>query len=312
MSPAPSDHVRLQKFLSDAGVASRRYAEEMILAGRVLVNDEVVQELPVFVDPGRDRIIVDGTPVRAARPEYFLVHKPKGVVCTDRDPAGRRRAVDLLPDLPVRLFLVGRLDAESTGLLLMTNDGELAQRLTHPRYGVPKTYHVEVRGRVPSDLAARMKAGVYLAEGKAQASDVRVVHTSQQRSVMTITLREGRNRQVRRMLARLGFPVKKLKRIEIGTLSLKGLPVGASRRLTPRELTALRRDLQQADADAATPPRRRRKTPTGMPRKRPRSTRKEDAPRRQESTTAAKTNRPTRRKTSPRDPDKPPRRRIIT
>jgi 23S rRNA pseudouridine2605 synthase len=250
MNRTPHTRVRLQKLLSDAGVASRRRAEELILEGRVLVNDAIVDVLPALVDPERDRVIVDGVLVRVRRPEYFIVHKPKGVVCTNRDPAGRLRAIDLLPDLPVRLFPVGRLDAESTGLLLMTNDGELAERITHPRFGFPKTYHAEVCGRVPDDLPARMKAGVHLAEGKARASDVQIVHASRDRSALRITLREGRNRQVRRMLARLGHPVRSLKRVQIGPLSLKGLPVGAARRLTTGELAALRAELDR-HADVA-------------------------------------------------------------
>ena len=244
MSAAPPGQVRLQKFLSDAGVASRRHAEELILEGRVLVNGRVVDALPAFVDPQTDKVIVDGTRVRLQRREYFLVHKPKGVVCTNDDPSGRIRAVDLLPPLPMPLFPVGRLDAECTGLLLMTNDGELAQRITHPRHGVPRTYRAEVRGRVPLDLPAQMKKGVYLAEGRAQASDVEVVHASYERSVLMITLREGPNRQVRRMLARLGYPVRTLKRVQIGSLSLRGLPVGASRRLTSQELSALQLELE--------------------------------------------------------------------
>ncbi len=260
-----SGRMRLQKFLSDAGVASRRHAEELILVGRVLVNDAVVDMLPAFVDPQQDRVIVDGTRVRPQHLEYFLVHKPKGVVCTNRDPAGRVRAVDLLPDLPMRLFPVGRLDEESTGLLLMTNDGELAERITHPRYGVPKTYYAEVRGRVPDDLPAKMKAGVFLAEGRARASGVEVVHSSNSRSSLLITLREGRNRQVRRMLARLGHPVKKLKRVQIGPLTLHGLPVGAARRLTVKELAALRGELGRATGAART---RRRRRSTGPSAKR--------------------------------------------
>jgi 23S rRNA pseudouridine2605 synthase len=238
--------IRLQKFLSDAGVASRRRAEELIEAGRVLVNDAIVDSLPAFVDPLSDRVVVDGAPVRIQALEYFLLHKPKGVVCTNRDPAGRLRAIDLLPPIRARVNVVGRLDADSTGLLLMTNDGELAEQITHPRLGVPKVYRVEVRGQVPSDIAAKMKTGVYLAEGRAMASDVETVHRSRQSSVLQITLREGRNRQVRRMLARLGHPVRKLKRVQIGPLTLKGLPAGACRRLTARELIQLRNAIETA------------------------------------------------------------------
>jgi 23S rRNA pseudouridine2605 synthase len=261
---ARSPGVRLQKFLSDAGVASRRRAEELIRAGRVLVNDEVTDMLPAFVDPAQDRVVVDGTCVRPQRLEYFLVHKPKGVVCTNSDPAGRVRAIDLLPELPVRLFPVGRLDAESTGLLLLTNDGELAERITHPRYGIPKTYYAEVRGRVPRDLPAHMRAGVYLAEGKARASGVKIVHSGSDRSALLITLREGRNRQVRRMLVRLGHPVRKLKRVQIGPLTLHGLPVGSARRLTPKELAQLR--AATAHLPAAARAKRRR---SAEPKKEP-------------------------------------------
>jgi len=249
----PSTRVRLQKFLSDAGVASRRHAEELIRDGHVLVNECVVDTLPAFVDPRRDKVVVDGTLVRTERHVYFLVHKPKGVVCTDRDPAGRLRAVDLLPPLRARLFIVGRLDTDSTGLLMMTNDGELAERITHPRYGMAKVYRVEVRGRVPTDLPAQMRAGVYLADGKAQATNVRVTHRGRDASVLQITLKEGRNRQVRRMLARLGHRVRALKR----------LPLGAVRPLTTRELADLRRAVENAAAQVRGRPKRR-----GRPKKR--------------------------------------------
>lgn len=257
--------VRLQKFLSEVGVASRRHAEDLIEAGRVLVNDVVVDQLPAFVDPKKDRVVVDGTPVRIQALEYFIVHKPKGVVCTNRDPAGRLRAVDLLPPTRAPLNVVGRLDAESTGLLLMTNDGELAERITHPRLALPKVYRVEVRGQVPRDFVASMKKGVRLAEGKATASDVEIVRRSRERSILKITLREGRNRQIRRMLARLNHPVKTLKRVQIGPLNLKGLPVGACRRLTVRELAELRKAIQAAKArrkrGGADRPRSRKDTP---------------------------------------------------
>ncbi len=253
----PSTRVRLQKFLSDAGVASRRRAEELIRDGHVLVNDQMVDTLPAFVDPRRDKVVVDGTLVRTERHVYLLVHKPKGVVCTDRDPAGRLRAVDLLPPLRARLFIVGRLDTDSSGLLLMTNDGELAERITHPRYGVPKVYRAEVRGRVPTDLPERMRAGVYFSDGKAQATNVRVTHRGRDASVLQITLKEGRNRQVRRMLARLGHRVKALKRLAIGPLTLKRLPLGAVRPLTVRELSDLRRAIDQAAAQVRGHPKRR-------------------------------------------------------
>jgi len=256
--------VRLQKFLAEAGVASRRHAEDLIEAGRVLVNDVVVDRLPAFVDPREDRVVVDGTPVRVQAAEYFIVHKPKGVVCTNRDPAGRLRVVDLLPPTKAPLNVVGRLDADSTGLLLMTNDGELAEQVAHPRLELAKVYRVEVQGQVPRDLVAKMKKGVHLAEGKATASEIEIVRRNRERSILKITLREGRNRQIRRMLARLNHPVRALKRVQIGPLSLKGLPVGACRRLTARELAALRRAVRTARSkrERAGPERPRRRKGT--------------------------------------------------
>lgn len=320
MSQAPAGQVRLQKFLSDAGVASRRKCEELILEGRVLVNDRVVEALPAFVDPERDRVIADGVPVRPQRLEYFIVHKPRGVVCTNRDPAGRIRAIDLLPPgLGTRLFPVGRLDADSTGLLLMTNDGELAEQVTHPRYAVPKTYRAEVKGKVPRELPAQLKAGVYLAEGKATASEVEITHASHQRSVLTITLREGRNRQVRRMLARLGFRVKTLKRVQIGALRLSKLPVGAARRLTARELRELHKAIKEAAANplAASAPKRGRKSEA--PSKRPDSRRSRAADKAAKKTQKSKTSkRPDKQPSKPAKPkqkrpaDGPPQRRIVT
>lgn len=271
----PPGKVRIQKFLSDAGVASRRHAEEMIRDGRVAVNGETVHSLPAFIDPNVDAVFVNGDRVRLQSPEYFIVHKPPGVVCTDRDPAGRPRAVDLLPPLRAKLFPVGRLDAESTGLLIMTNDGELAQRVTHPRFGVEKVYRAEVAGDVSGDIIARLRKGVYLAEGLARAAYVKIIHRGRDQTVLEITLREGRNRQVRRMLARLGHKVYRLKRIRIGPISLKGLPMGAARRLTLRELDDLRRYLDETkshggdDAPPSGAPREARRRFARTPRSRP-------------------------------------------
>ncbi len=233
--PAANAPVRLHRFLSDAGVASRRRAEEMILEGRVLVNDEVVDTLPAFVVVDRDKVIVDGAVVRPRPPEYWMLHKPKGVVCTNRDPAGRTRAIDLLPDGMEHLFVVGRLDLDGSGLLLLTNDGELAERITHPRLAVPKVYRVTVDGALPDDIADRMRRGVHLSEGKVSADRVEVLHRARDRSSLEITLCEVQNRQIRRMLAKLGHKVRDLKRVRIGPLTLKSLPVGACRRLSPQE-----------------------------------------------------------------------------
>jgi 23S rRNA pseudouridine2605 synthase len=161
-------------------------------------------------------------------------------VCTNRDPSGRRRAVDLVGQAGERLFCVGRLDADSEGLLLLTNDGALTQQLTHPRYEVPKTYRAQVRGRIAGDDVEQIRKGIWMAEGRTRSATVELTYRSPQRSVLQITLREGRNRQVRRMLARLGYPVRRLRRIAIGELTAKGLAVGKHRRLRPSEVRYLR------------------------------------------------------------------------
>jgi len=253
-----SQPVRLQRVMADAGVASRRQCEAMIEAGRVTVNGERVTTLPVFVDPAADVVEADG--LRVAGPSKrrrshttVMLNKPRRVISTARDPEGRATVLDLVP-LPQRLFPVGRLDADSTGLLLLTDDGELANRLTHPRYEVEKQYRVTVRGKLSDDDVERLKKGLYLAPTgrgskdtkKAAAEHVRVLrrYTDRERGDRTdlsITLREGQNREVRRMLARLGFKVRRLHRTGIGPLALKGLAVGEFRKLTPVELGKLRR-----------------------------------------------------------------------
>lgn len=304
--------VRLQKFLADAGVASRRHAEELILEGHVLVNDAIVDELPAFIDPSSDRVIANGSVVRRHQSRHYIVNKPKGVVCSNRDPAGRPRAVDLLPPMKERLFVVGRLDTDSTGLLLMTNDGDLGEAIMHPRFGVPKVYRVEVDGRVEPDLPERMRKGVHLSVGRVSAEHVDIVHSGGLRSVLHITLAEGRNRQVRRMLARLGHRVRALKRLSIGSLSVRGLPVGACRPLAPRELAELRRAIEEGDT--ATPQRKRRSvrrsasaTPGTV--KKPKASPKKTAAAKPAATKVAKT-----RKRKTKKPPEPstPRRRVIT
>ena len=252
---------RLQKILSAAGVASRRECEHVILDGRVRVNGKQVLSLPVLVDPAADRITLDGKPLVPERKSYYVLHKPKGVHCTNYDPDQRRRAVDLLAGVKERLFPVGRLDADSMGLLLMTNDGELAERVAHPRYGVPKTYRAHVGGRITKEDLAMLREGVWLAEGKTSVSQAHIIHAGRDRSVVEITLREGRNREVRRVLAKLSHPVRKLIRIQIGPISLRGLPVGEYRRLTATEVKALR-----AGSDIPVPPpSERRRLPKRSP-----------------------------------------------
>ena len=253
--------MRIQKLLADAGVASRRAAEAMIVQGLVTVNGEVVDALPAWVDASKDRIIVDGRPLRRSiELVYVLLNKPAGYVCTNSDPEGRRLASGLV-DHPskARLYGVGRLDMDSSGLLLLTNDGELANRLTHPRYEVHKEYEVLVKGGVrPADIS-RLEEGIFLPEAdepgsRTRKAHLRILRRDGSRTLLTMELREGRSRQIRRMMADLGHPVKRLRRIRMGPLRLKGLAVGAWRDLTTAELAALKRE---AFADAATIHRRR-------------------------------------------------------
>jgi len=231
---------RLQKVMAEAGIASRRHCEEMILDGQVKVNGKVITELPCFVDPGHDIIIIGGRKLHAEKKVYYLLNKPKKAICTNEDPQGRLRAIDLLPGVRQRVYPVGRLDNDSQGLLLMTNDGELANQLTHPRYGVVKTYLVELAEAISEDDVEKLKKGIHLEQGKASAEKVVVIHSGPKQSMLEIWLREGRNRQIRRMLARLGYSVKQLTRIRIGKLSLRGLGPGKFRELTEDEVKHLR------------------------------------------------------------------------
>lgn len=252
---------RLQRVLADAGVASRRACEEMIEAGRVEVNGRVVASLPAWVDPKRDRILVDGRPIRgAARHVYVMLNKPERTLSTARDePGALRRTVVGMVAHPsgARLFPVGRLDYHTTGLVLLTNDGDLAHALTHPRYGVAKTYLATVKGTLSDEEIGALERGVYLADRRAGAASrtrpamIRKVRQDRGRTVLEITLHEGRNRQVRRMLAKVGHPVRKLERVAMGPVKLSRLARGAWRELTAAEVRALR-DAVRASPDGAS------------------------------------------------------------
>jgi 23S rRNA pseudouridine2605 synthase len=240
---------RLQKVMASAGVASRRQCEELILAGVVRVNGKVVDELPAFVDGQADAIVVDGRRLRLPDRVYFALNKPKGIICTNRDPQGRKRAIDLV-QCPERVFCIGRLDADTTGLIILTNDSELTNQLTHPRYKVPKTYIATVKGRLDGTAVEKLKKGLWLAEGKTGKAAVKVLKAGHQESQLQITLSQGLNRQVRRMLARVGVPVKSLKRVSIGKLQLRGLGTGRYRELTKGEVETLRRGPKAQDKAA--------------------------------------------------------------
>ncbi len=232
---------RIQKVLAAAGYGSRRACEDLVREGHVQVNGTYVRKLPVLVDPEADDIRIDGRRLKKAKLVYYLLHKPKGVLCTNSDPAGRMRAIDLLRGVRQRVYPVGRLDASSTGLLLMTNDGELADLLTHPRYGIEKTYQATVAGRISTAAIEKFKKGVWLAEAKTQPGRVKVLRRGREDSILEIKIREGRNRHIRRVLARLGHKVLRLKRTRIGRLGMRGLGLGSFRLLTSQEVQALRK-----------------------------------------------------------------------
>jgi pseudouridine synthase len=231
---------RLQKVLAAAGVASRRAAEEMIAAGRVSVNGSVVTTLGTRVDPGADRIAVDGRRISTDPDKiYVVLNKPAGVVTTMSDERGRQSVAELVR-AGARVFPVGRLDADTQGLLLMTNDGELAHRLTHPRWGVERVYRAEVLGALDRAAVDRLLRGVRLDDGEAKAIRVRVVAKRAERSHLEIVMGEGRKREVRRMLEAVGHPVVRLVRRAYGPIRLGTLRPGAWRELTSAEVGALK------------------------------------------------------------------------
>lgn len=229
---------RLHKVIARAGVSSRRKAEALIVAGRVTVNGQVVRELGVKVEPEHDRIEVDGRPLGGEPREYWALHKPVGVITTVEDPFGRPTARALVPTA-VRVFPVGRLDVDSTGLLLFTNDGALAHRLTHPRHQHEKEYRVLVDGRPTAEALRRLRRGVPLDDGVTAPAEVWVLEAAAEGTWLALVLREGRKRQVRRMLDAVGYPVITLARVRMGPITLGGLPAGQARRLTAAEVTAL-------------------------------------------------------------------------
>jgi len=248
-----SDGTRLNKYIAQAGVASRRRADELIAYGKVRINGKVVRELGTMVAPG-DKVDVSGTPIAPIeQTAYLVVHKPAGVMTTMRDPQGRRTVAELIPKRMPRVVPVGRLDYDTAGVLLMTNDGDLANRLLHPRYGVQKSYRATISGRLSPEDVKRLHDGVLLEGGDQSAqAQVRVVAVRTGTSVVDITIHEGRNRQVRRMFEALNHPVLTLVRLRFGPIALGDLPVGHSRSLTPKELSALRRVASQDGQHSST------------------------------------------------------------
>jgi 23S rRNA pseudouridine2605 synthase len=250
---------RIQKILGNAGVASRRNVEEMVRQGRISVNGKVLTDLPVLVDPAKDRVEVDGEAIKIApqkggsgRRYYFLLNKPKGVYATNVAQGAQVRAIDLLPkSFQGRVYPVGRLDAESRGLLLLTNDGELTNQLTHPRYGVAKIYRAVVDGAIEPGELAELEKGIWLADPrtgrgfKAGLGRIRITKRAGEKTVLELELSEGRNKEIRRLLAHVGHRVRDLVRVRMGPLTLEGLNPGQFRELTPREVKALRKLMER-------------------------------------------------------------------
>jgi 23S rRNA pseudouridine2605 synthase len=229
---------RLQKILSRAGIASRRAAERIMLEGRVTLNGESVTELGTKADVARDDIRVDGVRVRPPKePVYLVLNKPKGVVTTRHDPAGRRTVMDLVPAV-AGLFPVGRLDITTEGLILLTNDGGFAQRVAHPRYEVARTYHAKVHGIPTEETLARLRSGVRVEGERLKVDRVRVLE-AEGNAWLELSLHEGKHHEVKRLLEAVGHPVSKLKRVAVGALTTRGLEPGEFRHLTPREVRAL-------------------------------------------------------------------------
>jgi pseudouridine synthase len=232
--------VRVHKLLADAGVASRRGAERLIRAGRVRVNGVPVTTPGMLADPARDRVTLDGLDLpRVAPRRYVALHKPAGVLTTRHDPRGRRHVFDLLPDLDVRLHPVGRLDFDTEGLVLLTNDGDVTYALTHPRHAVPRVYHVLVEGPVEPAALERLRQGVELEDGPARPEAIRRLRREDGATWLTLTLREGRYREVRRICRATGLRVRRLLRVSFGPVRLGSLTAGAWRELTREEVSAL-------------------------------------------------------------------------
>lgn len=227
---------RLQKILARAGIASRRAAEALILAGRVSVDGRVVTELGCRADAAKSRILVDGRPIAAERKVYLLLNKPAGYITTLSDPQGRRRVTDLIRDIPERLFPVGRLDYDTEGALIMTNDGELAQRILHPSHEVSRSYEALVRGLPDKSTLARLASGIELEDGPTAPARLRLLRRERGRALVEIVIHEGRKRQVRRMFQAVGHPVLRLRRTAYGELRLGALEPGRYRPLGPEDI----------------------------------------------------------------------------
>lgn len=232
---------RLQKVIAHAGIASRRKAEELILEGKVKVNGVVVRELGTKVTSS-DQVEVNDVKIESEKKVYHLLYKPRGVISAVSDDRGRKTVVDLFPEVEERIFPVGRLDYDTSGVLLLTNDGDFANKMTHPRYNIDKTYVAKIKGVLKREHIRQLEKGVMLEDGKTAPAKVHVISSDikQDKSIIALTIHEGRNRQVRRMFEAIGHPVSKLKRENFAFLTTFGLNAGESRKLTAHEVKQLR------------------------------------------------------------------------
>lgn len=231
---------RLQKYLASCGVASRRMSEEIIKSGRVAVNGQIVTEMGVKIKIGTDKVTVDGKDVTPEEEHvYLMLNKPEGYVTTAHDPQGRPTVLDLVAEVPQRVFPIGRLDVDTEGLLFLTNDGELAYRLTHPKFAVTKVYHALVTGKPSEDKLDRMRNGLKLEDGMTKPCTVKVIRRYNHKTMLEITISEGRNRQVRRMCQAIGNPIIELERVKIENIELSQVKRGQYRKLTLEELAPL-------------------------------------------------------------------------
>ncbi|MEZ0230845.1 MAG: pseudouridine synthase, partial [Planctomycetota bacterium] len=252
-APAAQGPERIQKILARAGYGSRRACEVLISEGRVKVDGQIVTELGAKADTDAQELRVDNKLVKAEGPVYYLLNKPKGTLCTLSDPEGRRTVQDHLPEERRRIFPVGRLDMDSRGAVILTNDGRFTNLLTHPRYGVEKTYLARVRGEVDDGSIFKLRAGVWLAEGKTLPARIWIVKRKPEETELGIAISEGKNRQVRRMLAAVGYKCQALTRTRIGPLTLKGLREGDFRELTRDEVQELEK-IAKRNSGAPPPP----------------------------------------------------------
>lgn len=239
---------RLNKYLAHAGVGSRRYCDSLIAGGRVKINDVIIRDLGTRVDPERHKVFVDDAPVKVEKAVYWAVHKPAGYLCTNHDPSQRPLARDLIPHVEQRVYTVGRLDEASEGLLIMTNDGDLAYALMHPKFEIEKTYKVLVAGSPSRNDLQKLLDGVWIAEGKVKAKSVRRLKSQGDSTWLRIVLNEGKNREIRRMLAKLNHKVLRLIRVGIGGIELDQLPKGKSRRLSRIEVDDLKQLVRKSMA----------------------------------------------------------------